>query len=442
MRKKTHEDFINELYLKRNDIIILGKYDGASKPIECKCRKCSHEWMSSPTNLLHGRGCPECAKIRPLRMTHEQFCKKVEGENPNIKILGRYTGILNHIETECLLCGNIWNPIANDLRGNKVCPKCGRKRGSDLQRRTHDEFLNEMANKHPTIRVIGKYNNSHEKVECECLVCGYRWGGMPTTLLNRGTGCRCCAGVLKKTHEQFVDEMKTKLPSIKIRGKYVNSESRIECECLTCGNIWNPVADVLSQGKGCRICGINKSAKSRTKTRDKFIEELSKITTTIRVIGGYVNSQTPIECECTICGNNWSATPAHLLDGEGCGVCRRSKGERILSAILSDYNINYKPQHTIDDCVYVNKLRFDSFDLDNNIAYEYHGEQHYRPVNFGGCSSEQAELQYKLTQARDNAKREYCKTHGIPLIEIPYWEKDNMRDFIIGKWEELDLKIA
>ena len=116
--------------------------------------------------------------------------------------------------------------------------------------------------------------------------------------------------------------------------------------------------------------------------------------------------------------------------------------KKVLVEILDDYNINYATQHTIDGCVHVEKLKFDAFDLDRCVAYEYQGLQHYKPVNFGGVEDDVAKTNLELTQARDNSKREYCKEHGIPLIEIPYWEKDNMRDFLIEKWKKLNLDIA
>ena len=53
-----------------------------------------------------------------------------------------------------------------------------------------------------------------------------------------------------------------------------------------------------------------------------------------------------------------------------------------------------------------------------------------------------AQKDFEVDQIRDNIKREYCKEHNIPLIEIPYWERDNMRDFLIDKWKELNLNIA
>ena len=60
-----------------------------------------------------------------------------------------------------------------------------------------------------------------------------------------------------------------------------------------------------------------------------------------------------------------------------------------------------------------------------NIAIEYNGEQHYKPVRpFGGT------LSFKRQQERDNALRQYCIEHEITLIEIPYWDYDNIETIL------------
>ena len=33
----------------------------------------------------------------------------------------------------------------------------------------------------------------------------------------------------------------------------------------------------------------------------------------------------------------------------------------------------------------------------------------------------------------------YCKKNNIPLIIVPYWERDNMKDFILKEYERMNL---
>ena len=69
---------------------------------------------------------------------------------------------------------------------------------------------------------------------------------------------------------------------------------------------------------------------------------------------------------------------------------------------------------------------------DFNIAIEYDGEQHFYPVKFGSTPNEALE-KYKKTCLHDEIKNQYCKDNNIPLIRIPYWEKDNMQTFLFDE---------
>ena len=91
------------------------------------------------------------------------------------------------------------------------------------------------------------------------------------------------------------------------------------------------------------------------------------------------------------------------------------------------------PQHVFPDCKYINCLRFDGYSEVHNIAFEYQGQQHYYPVDFSGKNDGTAEKEYELNVIRDNIKRDYCQKNNIKLIEIPYWEYDNMESFLRRK---------
>lgn len=75
------------------------------------------------------------------------------------------------------------------------------------------------------------------------------------------------------------------------------------------------------------------------------------------------------------------------------------------------------------------------------VAVEYNGEQHYRPVNFGNLTEEELAEAFKGNQIRDKQKSDFCKYFNIPLIIIPYWEKNNIEEIVKTKvrdaiWEQ------
>lgn len=113
-------------------------------------------------------------------------------------------------------------------------------------------------------------------------------------------------------------------------------------------------------------------------------------------------------CKCS-CGNEI------LTLGTYCG-CLKSKGEQLISSILTELKYNFKKEvHFLDlkSPLSNNPLRFDFgvFNDEDNLLFliEYQGIQHEKDIPYFGNSLHDILL-------RDAAKREYCKQKGIPLI--------------------------
>lgn len=221
--------------------------------------------------------------------------------------------------------------------------------------------------------------------------------------------------------------------------EYIGNEKPITCKCKKCGNIWTTLPKTLiTNGAGCPICGKAKASLSERKTHNQFVEELEEVNPNIEVLGSYTGTHRKIKCRCKLDNTIWYGYPANLLNkSAGCPTCNISNGEREMISILEKLNIKYVQQYSIPGCIYERKLKFDAFDIENIVAFEYNGEQHYRPVDFASKGEKWANQQFELTKNRDAAKIEYCKNHKIPIIIIPYWEKDNMESFIIEKINNL-----
>ena len=64
---------------------------------------------------------------------------------------------------------------------------------------------------------------------------------------------------------------------------------------------------------------------------------------------------------------------------------------------------------------------------DNPKALEYDGEQHFKPVNFGGIDGTE---NFIAIQRRDKIKNDYCKENNIPILRISYLDIDNIETLI------------
>ena len=120
----------------------------------------------------------------------------------------------------------------------------------------------------------------------------------------------------RKTHDEYITELADKNPNILVKGRYINSTTKIKFECLKCGYVWETTPGPLLQGHGCPKC-----ANNIRKTTDSFRLEMQKFNPYIEVEGEYINANTPIGVKCKICGNVWKAKPARLLYGAQCMNC-------------------------------------------------------------------------------------------------------------------------
>lgn len=199
-----------------------------------------------------------------------------------------------------------------------------------------------------------------------------------------------------------------------------------KCQC-ECGNIISVGGYELRNGQ--KSCGCLQKEQKPNNFQDLTGQVFGKLT----VIKQDINfkERTHWLCKCD-CGNIKSINASSLKRGltKSCG-CINSKGEVLIENILKELQLRYIKQYTIKDKP-VDKLRFDFAIIDNQskilCIIEYQGIQHYNCVDyFGGQEG------FEKQQYRDNLKRQYCKENNIKLIEIPYWDYDNLnKDYILS----------
>ena len=242
----------------------------------------------------------------------------------------------------------------------------------------------------------------------------------------------------KKTHTEFIEELKIVNPEITVLGEYVKSNIKIEVQ-HSCGYQWKIVPNSLLKGTSCPKCSRIDASQKYTKTTKQFIEELKIVNPEITVIGDYINANTKIKVKHT-CGYKWNPTPSDLLRGKSCPQCNESKGEKFLSKVLKSNNIPFTPQFNLVKNPKTNywlKSDFAILNKENKalLILEYDGEQHFKPVKiFGG------EEKLKATQYRDYVKNEYCKENNISFIRFNYKQSENdITDLLLKQLKRMKL---
>lgn len=423
-KKKTHEEYANELAIKNPNIEVVGKYVNTDVKIEHRCLKHNINWETTPKRALSGIGCEECKKEKfrkIMRKTHEDYVEELKTVNSNIIVLEEYINAKTLILHKCILHNIEWMALPTNILQGHGCWKCGNEKIGDKNSKSHEQYVEELKIINSNIEVIGTYVDANTPIEHKCKIDGYIWKTSPGNILY-GTGCPKCSGNMKKSHSQYLKEVFSVNPKIEVIDTYINAKTPILHKCKIDKHEWNASPYSILSGNGCPKC-----AKNIKKTHEQYMEELKIVNPDIDVIEKYINANTPILHKCNIDKHEWMAIPSTMLSYGSCPVCKETCGERLIRQWLESRGIKYKFQHRFDDCKDVNCLPFDFYLPDYNIAIEYDGVQHYKSIDFFG-----GEETFIYTKKHDNIKTEYCKNNNIKLLRIPYFKnvEEELNNFL------------
>ena len=299
------------------------------------------------------------------------------------------------------------------------------------KKKTHEEYVAEAQNINPNIEVVGEYIDSKTKILHRCLIHNIEWMVRPDNIIH-GKGCPECAKENRiknnrMAHEEYVEQLFTKNPAIKVIGKYVNARTPILHKCIIDNYEWMTTPDKTLRGRSCPKCAGNIK-----KTHEDYVCEMSLVNPNIEVIGQYIDAKTPILHKCLIDRNTWYVRPNDILMGKGCPLCAESKGEKAVRLWLDKHNILYVCQKTFKNCKNTRMLPFDFYLPEYNICIEYDGEQHFEPVDFANKGKEWANKQFDIRRKCDKIKTEYCENNNIKLFRIPYFKnaEEELNNFL------------
>lgn len=247
------------------------------------------------------------------------------------------------------------------------CPICSKRNSSELNRRNIDEIINYInTNKNDYIVDLSNYKNNKTKLKIIHKICGEEFYSNINNFIGKDSKCPKCA--------------------------YKNRANKTRLD-------YNIIKN-----------------KIREITNGEY-ELVSK---------NYINNCTPIDIIHNECGRILKVSYSNFIsNGVRCSCKSESKGELEVERILNIFNIEYIPQYKFYNCKNKRSLPFDFYLPKYNTCIEYQGRQHYESVEiFGG------EKQLLIQKNNDNIKREYCKNNNIKLVEIPYWDFNNIEKYI------------
>lgn len=199
------------------------------------------------------------------------------------------------------------------------------------------------------------------------------------------------------------------------------------CRCQ-CGNEKIVFGKNLKNGRS-KSCGCYKKEvniqqqieKNQSRSLDITGERYGKLTA-IEPTDQRKGKSIIWKCKCD-CGNIVYVSVDSLRgqhSTKSCGCLGRSVGEYNIFQLLENNKIHFISEYHPDDGY--GRYDFGILNENNQIIrlIEFDGEQHFQNSSGYWGSS------FQEQQIRDKKKNEYALSHNIPLVRIPYWERDKI----------------
>lgn len=143
--RRTQNEYIQELAEVNPNIEVIGIYSTSMSKIKHRCKIHDYIWDGIPSTLLRGVGCPVCWRektAKALRISHEEYIKRLFEINSNIICMGQYIDMKTPIFHKCLIHNYEWKCSPDSLIAGHGCPKCGARLSKG------EEKINDWLNIH------------------------------------------------------------------------------------------------------------------------------------------------------------------------------------------------------------------------------------------------------------------------------------------------------
>lgn len=389
----THPDIASEWHPTKNgDLKPTDVTYGSLKNVWWKC-KYGHEWKTTPNNRCKGHGCPYCSHRFPvvgendLCTTHPQIANEWHPtKNSKLKPTDVMAGSNKKVWWKCKH-GHEWQAIINERTKGLICPYCSGVKcipGETDFATLHPDLMKEWDwNKNTGVDPYSLRETSDKKVWWTCEL-GHSWQTTVRRRVERRSGCHYCTGQ----------------------------------------KVWPNFNDFAS-------CHPELLSEWDFDKNDKLPSEYTHC------------SGQKVWWQCSK-KHSWYAKISNRVNGRMCPMCNISRGEATVRNTLISYGVPFKEQNTFNDrkSLFGGLLRDDFVILKQDDvvgAIEYHGEQHYYPVDFAGKGEAWAKEQLRITKERDKAKTQYLQEHGIPQLIISYKDFDKINVLIENFLQKLNL---
>lgn len=218
--------------------------------------------------------------------------------------------------------------------------------------------------------------------------------------------------------------------------EYKNGKTYIEYICPIHGT-HSMKASNFHNGKRCPDCFRDKIKAIYRFTPDEVYNKIAAMGGELLNKDEYKNNQTKnLKIICPRCHKNILITSLkHFMQhgGQSCSECYRKEsiGERKIREWLENNNLYFIQEKWFPDCRDINPLPFDFYLPDYNLVIEFDGQQHFTETHFfTHINNNYDNSATTYIQYHDQIKTNYCLTHNIDLLRIPYTKINNIEKIL------------
>jgi hypothetical protein len=267
------------------------------------------------------------------------------------------------------------------------------------------------------------FKNQNQRVSLICNICANEWSVVASSISKGIKGCTIC------NPKKYILKTKNKRANKDLRINVENKLKELGGEVLEylplgvgrfkCGvkdhKSWATKIKYIVDGSWCKECNFEHKRKTN---RDNInILALRKNGTCLNA-NIYKNNKTLLKWKCSNEEHSsWNAS-YHTINtlGSWCPECATNNKSENRTREMLEYLLGYKfeksyPEWLINDLT-ERQMELDGFNVENKIAFEFQGEQHYKLCGWNNENSLK-ELQY-----RDELKKKLCKDNNVILLII------------------------
>ena len=328
-----------------------------------------------------------------------------------------------------------WFPTLGSVLRGRWCPKCSGKASPTF------EQVKQFVESKGGILLSTEYINNSSKLHLRCKKDNFEWFPRWSGIFFDNDWCPKCSGKASPTLEEIHKLVESK-GGILLSTEYINSKSKLHIRCKKDNFEWFPRWGSLLRGRWCPKCAGK--SKPTLEEISKFVE--SKDGTLLST--EYINSNSKLVVKCNKDQCEWRVSWSSLNNmGSWCPVCFTYKTQRKLFNIILEIFPNQKiySNYTDFDWLKGKRKRKQEIDIYNStikLAIEYDGQQHFRPVRFGGISEKIAKKKFKRQKQLDRIKNKKIKQHPEDVkFFIRFSYKDPItKEYVLGRLKKEGVK--